>query len=102
EPERLPFQEEIGIAVTVTGKCTRAEKHHNADDQQAQHSDEQKVSALSMHYCSVSDLLRFFRFGWDQQFLADLKFARVIDVIERQQFVVGDLEFLSDRHWIVA
>ena len=53
--------------------------------------------------------LRFLRFlrlchfrGGDQQLLPNLQFARIVDVIERDQTVVRNLELARDRHRIVA
>src|SRR5262249_43694883 len=46
EPDRLAFEEEQRVAVTIAGKSARAEKHYDADDQEAQHRNEQEVSAF--------------------------------------------------------
>ena len=43
-----------------------------------------------------------FRLVANQKLLPDLQFARVVDVIERDQIVVGNFEFLRDRDRIVA
>jgi hypothetical protein len=49
KPERLTFEEKISIAVTLARKCARAKERNDADDEQAQHSEEQNVSAFTMH-----------------------------------------------------
>src|ERR1700730_14853607 len=41
-------------------------------------------------------------FSRNQELFSDLQFARIFNVIERKQVVIGDLELLSDCHRIVA
>ena len=50
----------------------------------------------------LASLLRFAGLVWNQKFLPDLQFARVLDVIERDQIVVRDFKFLGNRHRIIA
>ena len=45
--------------------------------------------------------LRLCCFG-NYKFLPDLQFAWVVNVIERDQIVVGDAELLCDSDWIIA
>ena len=45
--------------------------------------------------------LRLSGFG-DQKLLPDLQFARVVDVIDRNQIAVGDFQFLGDPGGIIA
>ena len=45
--------------------------------------------------------LRLCGFG-DQKFLPNLQFSWVVNVINRDQVVVGDLQFLCDSGWIIA
>src|SRR4051794_12732171 len=59
EPDRLAFHEEERVAVAVARKCARTEKHHDADHEHREHSDEQDVSALAMHQSALA----FFAFG---------------------------------------
>ena len=99
EPERLAFDEKINVAVTVARECAGAEKHDDADDQHRQHSEKQKISALAMHQfreamaptenCVRAHLLFArssslfgFRLGRNDQFLSDLQFVRIIDVVQ--------------------
>ena len=49
EPNRLPPDKEINIAVAVPGKRTCAEKHDDADDEQPQHREEQDIRAFTRH-----------------------------------------------------
>ena len=50
EPDGLALNEKINVAVAVARECARAEKHHDPDDEHAENSEEQKVSALAMHF----------------------------------------------------
>src|SRR2546421_8755624 len=50
EPDGLTLNEKINVAVAVARECARAEKHHDPDDEHAEDSEEQKVSALAMHF----------------------------------------------------
>ena len=45
--------------------------------------------------------LRLCGFGY-HKFLSDLQFARVVNVIDGDQIVVGDFQFLCDSDWIIA
>ena len=45
--------------------------------------------------------LRVRGFG-DQKLLPDLQFVGVVNVIERDQIVVGNFQFLCDSGWIIA
>src|SRR5256885_1731042 len=49
EPDDLPFDEKIHVAVAVLRERARAEKHDDADDQHPQNGEEHEVSALAMH-----------------------------------------------------
>src|SRR5438874_3679403 len=118
-PNRLSFDKEINVAMTITSKCTRAEKHHNANDEQSKHRQEKNVSALTMHgsnvtfaytkncCCLAVSLAVFlcFCFGAlarNQEFLANSQFPWIFDVIQGNQLVVGDIQFLGDCDRIVA
>ena len=109
EPNRLSFNEKIDIAMTVSRKRARAKKHDDTDHQQPQHRQKEDVSALTVHNQLGGENRRsrrrpplqlacvsFFllvcacRLGWNEQLLSDLQFARVLDVIEANQIVVGD------------
>src|SRR5437660_6303078 len=50
EPDRLALNEKINVAMAVPRERARAEKHHDPDDEHAENSEEQKVSALAMHF----------------------------------------------------
>src|SRR5215472_3580421 len=45
--------------------------------------------------------LRFRCFG-NQKLLSDLQFSWVVNVIERNQIVVRDFQFLRDSNWTIA
>lgn len=45
--------------------------------------------------------LRLGRVG-DQEFLSDLQFSGIVNVIERYQIAVRDFQFFGDAYWIVA
>ena len=47
-------------------------------------------------------LFRFTGLLRNQKFLTNLQFTRVVDVIERDQFVVRNFQLLGDRHRVVA
>src|SRR2546422_652923 len=49
EPKTLPLNKKINVAMTITRKSAGAKKHDDADDEHAQNSDEQDVSAFSVH-----------------------------------------------------
>lgn len=105
QPDDLAFNEKINVAVAVPRERARAEKHHDPDDQHAENSQKQKVSALAMHLSCVAEavalaqtaaagnatslansLVCLLRFGWfrrDDQLLSDLQFVRIIDVVRR-------------------
>jgi len=95
--------------MTVARKRARAEKHDDTDHQQPQHSQKEDVSALTVHNqlggenrrslrrpplqlacVSFFSLVCVCRLGRNEQLLSDLQFARVLDVIEGNQIVVGD------------
>ena len=59
------------------------------------------VSFFLLICCFSVRGLRLCRFG-NQKLLPDLQFARVINVIERDQIVVGDFQFLCYSDWIIA
>src|SRR5258707_9408218 len=52
--------------------------------------------------CSLIQLLALGGVIRKQKFWPDVQFARVVDVIERDQIVIGNLELFSDRYRIVA
>ena len=89
EPDRLAFDEKINVVVAITRECARAEQHDDADDQHAKHCEKQDVSALAMHRRSSRLLARtsspFVVFAGIDQFLSNLKFVRIIDVIQRHR-----------------
>ena len=49
EPNGLPLDEKINVAVCVPGKSAGTEKHHNADDEHCEHSQKKKMCAFSVH-----------------------------------------------------
>jgi hypothetical protein len=95
--------------MTIPRKRAGAEQHDDADHQQPKHSQKQDVRALTVHksarwaigvhrgdrLCnshavSFFLLLCVYRFGWHEQLLSDLQFARIYDVIDDNQIVVRD------------
>src|SRR2546428_10566792 len=50
---------------------------------------------------SLRRLPGFCDFGYEQ-FLTDLQFAQIVDVIELEQTVVRHLQFAGDRGWIIT
>ena len=84
EPERLAFNEKVNVVVTITRERARAEKHNDADYQHAEHSEKQDVSALAVHR-GMRLLLGLLRLWFrHEQFLSNLKFARIINMIQRE------------------
>ncbi len=94
--------------MTVPRKRAGAEQHHDANDHQPQHGQKQDVSALTVHKSAEwmtaahhGDRLRnshavsffllcVYSFGWHEQLLSYLQFARILDVIDGNQIVVRD------------
>src|SRR5213594_897020 len=65
-----------------------------------------EAHALPGRSCSRADsfvpFLPLRCFGRNQKPLSDPQFARVLDVVEREQIVVRDFELLCDRHRVIA
>ena len=49
KPERLAFDEEINVTMSIARKRAGAEKHDDADDQHRQHCQKKKIRALALH-----------------------------------------------------
>ena len=97
EPESVPAHEKINVAVAVPGERAGAEKNNDADGEQPEDSEKQNVGALPVHQerlrASCSDfVLRLLLWPARCEFLSDLKFARIVDLIQLEQIVVRDLE----------
>src|SRR5262245_47648659 len=67
------------------------------------------VAFLATGFILFFLLIRRFRAGglWlyclrDQKFLSDLQLPWIVNVIERDQIVVRDFQFLCDSDWIIA
>ena len=98
------FHEKVDVAMAVARERARAEKHDDADDQHAR-AQRETENRRSYDACVVESFVFFAArrlSSRNDQLLADLQFARIVDVIDREQFALGNLQLLRDLHRVVA
>ena len=100
EPHPLALHKKIHVTMAIACIRAGAEQHHKAKRNQARNSNQQNGDDILLHgrALGIADEIAL----GNDELLADLELAGIVDVVGFHQGVLRHLEFLRDRVGIVT